>query len=674
MAYVARSRTEGASEKGARDPLVVEATEMAEEAYLWDETNRQEAIRDLEMVSGSQWETADRKARDDKQRPVLTINRLLQPVKQVANDIRQAVPSVRVTPIDKHADGKVADIYGGLFRSIQRRSNASWVYAMAGGHAAACGIGHFRITTFYADDSTFDQEIGVDLIPFPLSVLWQAGAIKPDRSDAQRCLVVEAYAKSAYQKKFGKSAPNSFALPEQLLRNHFTWFTPDHVMVAEYWRVEKEEKEIGLLADGSIVDMTNVKAINAQVLRTRKVEGRCVYHTLMNGIETLSDDTKWAGRWIPIVPVVGNEIPLEMQVVRHGVIRFSRDAQKMYNYQRSNSAEWLAQAPKAPYLMTPEELEGFKEMWDTANTEPRPYLLYNRDPQNPQAKPYREAPPTPPAALWEEARINVDEIKATSGIHDAGLGAKSNEVSGRAIMARQREGDIANFEIGDNLKISLNHAGKVMMDLAPSIYDTERIVRILDEEEKEHFVPINHLAYTQDGRQVLVHDLTVGAYDLALSIGPSATTRRAEASEALVELAKNDPRIMEVGADIVVEGMDVPGAERLAKRLKRIIPEEILGEAHDVPKPPPDPLMVEGVKQEVREKKASADKKEAEAHMKIAQSRLADAQAHKELRSAVKATADAGLSASKAMRERVGAQVDVLDSMKPDKPSNGATK
>jgi hypothetical protein len=233
-------------------------------------------------------------------------------------------------------------------------------------------------------------------------------------------------------------------------------------------------------------------------------------------------------------------------------------------------------------------------------------------------------------------------------------------------MARQREADMANFEISDNLGISLRHAGVVLMDLAPKIYDTTRLLKILDDEEKEHFVPINTPAYAQDGRAVLLNDLTVGKYDLALSIGPSATTRRAEGSEALLEMAKNYPPLMEVGADIIVEGMDVPNAERLAKRIRRTIPEHILGEEHDIPPPPPDPLAEEGKMQEVREMKASADKKEAEAHMRMKQAGLAEAQSMRELRTAMKLDSDASLNQAKAQKE----QADALSSLVPQADPN----
>lgn len=625
-----------------------EARDAAEAAYAYDRQNRIEALVDLEFLAGHQWDVRDRTAREADERPVLTVNRLLQPVKQIANDIRFSTPGVTVAPVDKGADEGTATVLAGLFRQIQRQSMASWVYSVACGHAAACGVGHFRLLTDYVDDDVFEQEIHIRLVPNPLAVLWDPKAALPHRGDAGYCHVLEFVPVAEFERRYPGAAKVDFdggTGPAGGGRSQsLQWFRPDHITIAEYWKVEEKERTIGLLESGQVVDLTNVAALGQgmQVVRKRKVKGRQVTQMIVSGREVLREKQAWAGRYIPVIPIIGNEIPLESTVVRHGIVRHARDAQRMYNYWRSTAAEWIGLSPKSPYLATEDEIGPYKEMWDTLNTKPRPYMLYARDPQNPMLKPTRERPPEPPAALWQEGSITADEIKATTAIYDAGLGQRSNEVSGKAITARQQQGEIANYEYADNLRISLDWTGKVLMDLVPRIYDTQRIVRILDEEEKERFEPVNWVATSVAGGQVLLNDLSAGKYDVTIKMGPSQATRRTEAQTGMVEFLKLNPEAFAAVADIVVEEMEWPGAPKIARRLKRTIPPDILGEDAVDPPKEPDPLQVEGAKQEVRAEAATAAKKEAE-------TRLAHA---------------------KADREEVEV---ILEAMRPKKP-NGAAR
>jgi hypothetical protein len=660
MAYEALARREDLS--GAPD-LVKEAVEVAECNYNADRDNRTEGLRDLQFLANDQWDPRDKREREADGRPVLTINRLIQPVKLVANSIRFSVPAVKTVPVDRESDEQTAWVLGGLIRQIQRQCMATWVYSVATGHAAACGIGHFRVLTDYVDDDVFDQEIKIKLIPHPFAVLWDAGATEPDRSDAMNCLVLEFVPPAEFKRRYPGAIMSDFQASSAVLPGaNFQWFRPEAVVIAEYWRKVPYKRELGQLADGRVIDLTNVKMLpqGMQVVRTRTATSYRVEQTLLSGHEVLQGPNEWAGKHIPIVPIIGNEIPQESTVVRHGIVRFARDPQRMYNFWRSQSAEWIGQAAKSPWLTDIEQIEDFIDVWDTANTKPRPYLPYKRLPDQPQLKPERVRAAEPPAALWQEGSISGDEIKATTGMQDASLGASGNEISGRGIEARQRQGEIGNYEFVHNLGISLNHTGRILLDLAPKVYDTSRMVRILDETEKEHFVPINSVAYQQNGEPMLVHDLTAGKYDVAIKLGPSFLTRREASAAQMVEFLKLNPDAFSLIGDIVAEEQDWPGAAKVSKRLKRAVPPEILGDDAEEPPPPPDPLMVEGAKQEVREKKASADKKEAEARLALAEAELAGAKSLREYREAERTEADeTELVRAKADGERMRAAADV---------------
>jgi hypothetical protein len=534
------------------------------------------------MLADDQWPDAVRQQREDEGRPVLTFNKLPQFVHQVANDIRQNPPGIKVSPVDGKSDPDLAEIFEGLIRHIEYQSNAPSVYAMAGGHAVSCGLGHFRVTTDYAGDETFDQEIYIKRIPNPLSVIWDPESVEPDRCDAEWCIVNELVHKDTFEERWPKAAPASVDIPmsETDPEGGLFWRNDDFIRVAEYWRKKPIKKKIVQLADGQIIDVTALsrnEIVQLQPIADRDVDGYKVEHALVSAVDMLDDMTDWPGQYLPIIPVVGGEIPLGTKIYRYGLIRFARGAQQLYNFARSAAAESIALAPKAPFILTPKQIGKFKAQWDTHNTTQRPYLLYEHDPNAPGA-PQRSMPPDVPVALMQEAQIASEDMKALTGIYDASLGARSNETSGKAILARQREGDVSTAHFVANLNISLVQAGRVLVDLIPKIYDTERTIRILGEDETENMVPINSVVMSDRGEPVLVNDLSQGRYDVRLRVGPNYTTKRLEAAESMMAFAQSVPGAAAVIADLIAKNSDWPGSEEIAERLKRAIPPQILGE------------------------------------------------------------------------------------------------
>ena len=597
--------------------IVQEAQERLEAAWIQDRENREDAFMDLKFLAGDQWPNEIRLQREAQNRPCLTINRLPQFVNQVANTVRMNPPAIKAIPAGGEATAELAEIYSGLFRQIQYRSNATHVFANAVYYAVACGIGHFRLVTDYVDDDAFDQEILIKRIQHPLSVFWAPGAVEPDRSDAEYCLVSELIGRKEFQKRFPDAAMTDFAAPEDLnAESGLFWANRDAVRVCEYWVKRPHERTIARLATGETIDITDVdvsaplavvmagldpaiqrrqstslaaldhrvkpgddNSIASQIIAERKVKSHKVEHYLLSGEEVLEGPNQWPGRYIPIFPVVGSETALETKVIRSGLIRFSRDPQQLYNFWRSAAAEAVALAPRAPFLATPSMIAKFKGQWDSQNTVSRPYLLYEPDPDAPGGRPMREPPPDIPAALVNESAMASDEMKATTGIYDASLGARSNEISGVAIRARESQGGVSALHYQDNLMATLNHLGRVLIDLVPKIYDSERTVRIMREDESHIPVRINVPVMGVDGKPMLLNDLGQGVYDVRVKIGPSYATRRAEAADSMLQFMQAVPQAASIAGDLVARNMDWPGADEIAERLKRTLPPQVTGEA-----------------------------------------------------------------------------------------------
>jgi hypothetical protein len=207
-----------------------------------------------------------------------------------------------------------------------------------------------------------------------------------------------------------------------------------------------------------------------------------VKYCKINGYEIL-EERDWAGKYIPVVRIVGNEFEVDGRLYVSGLVRNAKDAQRMYNYWVSQEAEMLALAPKAPFIGYGGQFEGYENQWKTANTTNWPYLEVNPDVTDGQGAvlplPARAQPPMASSGLLQAKAGASEDIKASTGQYNASLGMGSNERSGKAILARQREGDVGTYHYGDNLARGVRTCVRQLVDLIPKIYDTQRVARII---------------------------------------------------------------------------------------------------------------------------------------------------------------------------------------------------
>lgn len=562
-----------------------DAIERYEAYALADRDNRLDAQDDLRHLGGDMWDDSVRQLREREGRPVITINKLPQFVNQVAGEIRQAQPAIEPVPVDSETDPILTDIMGSIIRNIESESNASTVYSWGAQCAIAGGIGHWQVVTEYADDTTFDQDIRIKRILDPLSVVWDSASTELDRSDAWECFVTEVIPKEQFKRRFkGEKTPEDFPVDSGLTANSLlNWSTgSDDVRVASHWWREETKKKIGLIQGGKIVDLTDIAPAMWNmmgVVKAREVPAYDIMHCLLSGDGYLEQPKKWAGKCIPVVPVIGNEMAIDGKIMRHGIIRFAKDPARLYNYFRSAQAELIGTQPKAPYIGTAAMFEGLEDIWAKANTANLPYLPYNPDPNAPTAKPQREAPPQGSAAMYQEVQIAENDLYGTTGIYPTSLGQKSNESSGRAIMARERQSDTGTFVYTDNFKnASMVKTGKILLDLIPRIYDTERHIRILGQDGMEKMASINMIRRDPFMGDVIVNDLSAAKFDVRIKVGAAFASAREKMAEMLNGLITANPAMMQVVGDLYFENLDVPGANKLAARIKKTMPAALVGE------------------------------------------------------------------------------------------------
>jgi len=556
--------------------LLKEAKERFQEASEAENWNREQARQDLRFLAGDQWDERARQQRESSNRPVITINKLPGFVAQVVNDSRQNKPAIKISPTDDSSgDADTAEVIQGLIRHIEYASDADVAYQTAFEHAVMCGFGAFRILTDYAGDESFDLEIKIEPIADPFSVYFDPYAKRADGSDARYVFVVERMSKQEFKERWPGSETSSTNFFDGDIGQAEGWITDDSVQVAEYWYVRTKRKRLLALADGTRVfeDQLGPEHEGIAVLKEREVLTREIRCASINGAETLEDEP-WPGQYLPIVRIFGREMVVDGERRLFSLIRFARDPQQLYNYYKTAQAETVMLAPKSPWIGAEGQFAGHEHVWRTANLINHPYLQYKPISINGQPVP----PPTrntfepPIQALSVGAAQSSDDIKATTGIYDASLGARSNETSGKAILARQREGDVATYHFLDNLARSQRQAGRILVDLIPRIYDTARTIRIIGEDDSQRVIRVNERFFDEEANRYRHYDLSVGKYDVTVSTGPSYTTKRQEAFDMLTKFAQAYPQLLQIAGDILFRNSDVPGAPELADRFRKTLP------------------------------------------------------------------------------------------------------
>lgn len=620
-----------AEKSKADDEIIAEANARRARCLAFEADNLRDARDDFRKLAGHHWPEEAIRQREVERRPCITINKLPAFLHNVTNDQRQNKLGIKVHPVDDGADIDTAEVLQGIIRHIEYASGADATYDTAAFHAAACGFGFFRIRTDYEREDSFDQTALFERFRNPFSVHIDPDSKEPDGSDQAFCFVDGTISRSDVK----RTHPNASAA--QSLE---TDGTDDAMLLcSEYYRIEQEPATLVRLSNGEtgwkddllelplgVVIADERKSFRRRVMWRKLVASDTVDRggsgkpgqsvTFTDVLETAEIPC----RWIPVFPVYGEEIEIDGKVVRSGLIRNAKGPSVMYDYWMTAATEEVTLRPKTPYIGAEGQFEGHERKWQHANVQTFAYLEYKPKTIGgslappPQRQPMADVP----VGVLQMAMHAADEIKATTGIFDSSLGARGTATSGVQEREQKRQGNVANFHFSDNLTRAVRHAGRCLVDMIPRIYDSERVVRILGDDEEVSHATINKplAAPEMDEKtgaiRTVLNDLTVGTYDVTVTAGASYSTQRQEAADAMVSFGTSWPKLMDVAGDKVVKAMDWPGADEIAERIKRTIPQELLGDEDGEQQPQIPPQVLQIVQQ-------------AQQHIQQLESELADA-------------------------------------------------
>lgn len=567
-------------------------------------------------------------------RPALTINKLPPFVNQITNEQRRNRPGGKVSAQGGGADPATAEILQGLIRHIEYISQADVAYDTAFDYAVSSGFGYWRYVTQYVNDRSNDQEIIVTRIKDPSMVRFDPDAEEVDYSDAMWCFVWRQMSKEEFKRAYPESDTaksdfnpvGGFQAP--------SWIVGDDCLVAEYWQVELEEKKLlqyrgipeapedpkasptyqkdappavplngapalpgiappgnnaptpepwraydadedGMVTRGFYEDEGVPEGFEPDLDDDdehigREVEVRHVWRYDINGHEILGKPKPWAGRYIPIVPSLGQEKFVDGKRVLMSAIRFALDPQQLYNFYKTTEAELIQITPKNPYVGALGQFKTMRETWGTINRVPSAYVEYDPVMVGGQLAPPPQRQPYEPAtqAMTLGAASANEDIKATTGLFDPSRGqANPNADSGVAIGLLQQQGETSTWHFFDNFLRSMWHGYRILLDLIPRIYDAPRVVRIVRPNDAEELVQINRMFTGKDGKR-LMYDFAQGQYAVALSVQPSYATQKQQNAANLGQIAKADPASLPQWADLYVKQLDLgPLGDEIADRL-----------------------------------------------------------------------------------------------------------
>jgi len=602
---------EGGKPKKSASDILATARARLDLAVSALSESREDEIDDLRFYAGSpdnhwQWPADVLATRGAVQgqtinaRPCLTINKLPQHVRQVTNDQRQNRPGAKVIPVDDNADVEVADIFNGMIRHIEYISDADVAYDTACENQVSYGEGYLRLLTEYCDDNTFDQDIKIGRVRNSFSVYMDPTIQDPTGADAKWCFVTEDVTKAEFERMYPDASPittlQSLGVGDQSISN---WLNEDTIRIADYYYIDFDRTTLNLYPGNATAfegtpEDKQLRAIYGKPKKSREADRAKVKYCKINGYEIL-EEREWAGKYIPVIRIVGNEFEVDGRLYVSGLVRNAKDAQRMYNYWVSQEAEMLALAPKAPFIGYGGQFEGYETQWKTANTQNWPYLEVNPDVTDGQGGmlplPQRAQPPMASSGLLQAKAGASEDIKSTTGQYNASLGMGSNERSGKAILARQREGDVGTYHYGDNLARGVRHVARQLVDLIPKIYDTQRIARIIGEDGETKMVkinpeqdqPVNKIVDERGIVMEKIYNPGVGKYDVVAITGPGYATKRQEALEAMAQLLQGNPQLWAVAGDLFVKNMDWPGAQEMSKRFAKTIDPKFMSDGEDNP-------------------------------------------------------------------------------------------
>lgn len=566
--------------------ILERARKRMDRAIQAEGDNRKAALDDFKFYKGDQWPADIMAQRNFDQRPCHTINKLPTFVNQVTNDVRQNRPDINISPVGDKSDPEVAKMLAGVVREIERKSAADIAYDTAFACAARGGWGWFRILSEFEKTDSLNQVLSIKRIANPFTVYADPAAQEPDASDMKWCFVSDMLPRDEFKEDY----PDADAMPWPqggIGDSLKTWITKDEIRIAEYFEFENEKRWYVMLENGVEGWEDEIKQDirdKYETIAERESDCSSLHWYKLTAVEVL-EHVKLPIKWIPLVRIIGDEINIEGKFTWSGIVRNAKDAQRAYNYWTTSFTEAVALAPKAPWVLAEGQDEGYEQEFKNANVRPMAVVHYKPVDLNGQLAPppQRMQQGAVPTGIQQGLQNATQDLMTTTGVRfDMTTKDHVYDESGRALRELRRFGDIGSFHLVDNLARALRHAGEILINWIPKVYDRKRIITILRENDEEERVIIDPnapqaMGETRDAQNKVlkIFNPTYGEYGVTVTIGPSYATKRIEAAESMMDFLRAIgpvfPQAVTAVADLIAKNQDWPGSDEFTRRLTKVV-------------------------------------------------------------------------------------------------------
>jgi hypothetical protein len=545
---------------------------------------REQCLNDRRFYSipGAQWEGDFGEQFENK--PKIEVNKVHLAVMRVINEYRNNRITVDFVPRSGVKDDELADACDGMFRADEIDSGAEEAYDNAFEEGAGGGFGAFRLRAVYEDEEDPDddrQRIKIEPIyDADTSVYFDPDAKRQDKADAKYAFVVYSKSHDAFIDEW---EDNPATWPKEEGGVEYDWYTVDVVYVAEYYLIE-EKRDYALTYTGVAGDEKKYKeselddeirdqlaATGYTETRRKRTMAKRVHKYIMSGNSILEDSGVIAGKCIPVVPVYGKRWFVDNVERCMGVVRLAKDAQRLKNAQLSKLAEISAISSVRKPIFTPEQVKGHELTWAEDNIKNYPYALVNPitdangNPQPAAALGYTEPPDISPAlaALLQLTETDMRDILGNQGEADKMV----SNISGKAVEMIQTRLDMQTFIYMSNFAKSIRRAGEIWLSMAKDIYvEQGREMKTIGQTQEVATVVLGEPeAAPKTGAVRKGIDFSRAAFDVAVDVGPSFTSRREATVRAITGIMQmtQDPETLTVLTATALMNMEGEGLNDL---------------------------------------------------------------------------------------------------------------
>jgi len=507
---------------------------------LWQK--RRKAYQDdtkFAVIGGKeQWDDAEYQRRQSMGLPIITYNQLPPLIRSVQNSIMAKDYAVVVSAQGEGASQDRAEFRGGMIRAIQITGGAVYARETAVRCAVTGGFGFWRIKIVAAYKGK--RCIKYERIPNALNVVPDPSATEINYADMKHCTVYADLTKAAYKAQWPDGKAVSIGSDTDTAVSS-EWIGDERIRVAEYWEIDEEGQ---------------------------------VFQTILDGAGVLQERELQPFKSIPICVLIAEESDVSGEKHYKGIVRDAREPQIFKNLWKSEEYEYLSGKKQPPAILTPGMLSNPKvlESWGEDGSR-KAFRLDQPDPLAPGLAPIFPPAPEIPTGYANASQDASQEIKVATGLFDGRLGAQTQETSGRALLVRQEQANVADAHIELHLKAAIEYEGKILNEIL-SIFSDEELIEFAGEDGEVTQKEINEI----QGLREDLSGFNGGAYGIRVTVGQNHRTKN-EAFLAMIDgLGSKNPMMYQAMTPEIIRAMGIPGGDALATEMKRLLVKQGLRE------------------------------------------------------------------------------------------------